>query len=219
MRVLVVEQLVSGPAAETESSGSNSGAIEDLMEGGHEVVRCRTAGDDGFLCDGMPGRPGCPLETDEVDVAVSVRHSPGPAGPGEDGVRCALRRHVPLVLAGEASGAPWAGMVAVEAGEGQSLSAAVRRAGEKPLLRHSALARAALSETLDRAGLPTSGASATAHRSGSRVRVELRADVALDSRLVQAAAVRAVAAIRAVDSTATGVDVALADCRDEAEAT
>ena len=92
MRVLVVE---SDRRAADE-------AITDLQAAGHRVVRCHEADLPAFPCNALCDQGSCPLETKErVDVVLDFRAHPYPKPTSfEDGVSCALRHHVPLVVAG-----------------------------------------------------------------------------------------------------------------------
>ena len=90
MRVLVVE---SEPAA--------AGDVVNVLEAaGHEVVRCHEEGLPAFPCNGIL-RGSCPVDANAVDVAVTARSHVHPTPtPLEDGMTCAIRHEVPLVLVG-----------------------------------------------------------------------------------------------------------------------
>ena len=66
-------------------------------------TRCSDATTDqspAFPCSALTD-DGCPLRRNIVDVALTVRQRPrSQPAPQEDGVTCALRTHVPLVVAG-----------------------------------------------------------------------------------------------------------------------
>ena len=76
-------------------------AIALLAGAGHEVVRCHEPGLPAFPCNALMPDGGCPIERGGVDVAVVVRSHPWPRPSTlEDGAVCAIRRGVPLVVAG-----------------------------------------------------------------------------------------------------------------------
>jgi hypothetical protein len=139
VRVLVVES----------DRGSATSAINDLKAAGHHVVRCHEQDLPAFPCNALCDHGECPLEAPEgVDVVVDYRARPHPRPtPFEDGVSCALRRHVPLVVAGTSALNPfdrWTRATAVdddvvnvveEVGGGQNIDlAAPARAEVRKLL-------------------------------------------------------------------------------------
>lgn len=203
MRVLLID--------EPQVADASHGAEARLRDAGHDVVRCRDPHAHGYLCDGMPGGAGCPLDRSAVDVALSIRDGSDDADGrwGEEGVRCALRRHLPLVAAGAVAGAPWSEMATVVEPDLDGVAGAVEEAAARPLLRHGALAGAELRAVMDRAGMDPGEAHAVAHRRGDHIRVELRPGVALSGSLGQAAAVRVAATLRETDSASAGIDVVL----------
>lgn len=89
MRVLVMG--APGPALEE--------AVLKLERSGHEVVRCSDVGDSAFPCKGLTAE--CPLDEFEVHAALAIRTHAWPRPTVFDrGVTCAVREHVPVVLAG-----------------------------------------------------------------------------------------------------------------------
>ena len=86
--------------------GSNGWAIEAaaaaLESAGHLVLRCTEPLKPEFPCDALRVGRGCPLDTGAgVDVVITMRAQPRTrVAPRERGVTCALRRDVPLVVAG-----------------------------------------------------------------------------------------------------------------------
>jgi hypothetical protein len=92
---------------ETEPGAADS-AIEELGDRGHHVFRGHEPGSPAFPCRALEGRGPCPLADPGIDVAVTVRDHPG-TRPSlfEDGVACALRARVPLVVAGRATLNPY----------------------------------------------------------------------------------------------------------------
>jgi hypothetical protein len=92
MNVVVVES-ERGAARDVETA---------LLEAGHTVCRCHEVDLPAFPCNAILSGH-CPMDGDGdgVDVAVTVRPHvrPTPA-PLEDGIACALRHRVPVVLVG-----------------------------------------------------------------------------------------------------------------------
>lgn len=194
MRVL----LIDAPAAGADD------AAGQLLAAGHDVLHCASDGTD-HLCAGMPGASGCPV-ADGVDVAVSTAM---PAvGNVPDGVRCAVRGFVPLVMASDAvavdGAVPILGDVAPDV-----LVAAVAEVAMAPLPRHSELGSTELRAVLATHGIDDTDADVVVVRSGGDLRVELRPGVDLPDMVAQAAAVRVAAVLRAYDSQSQGVSVAL----------
>src|SRR3954451_11496602 len=92
MRVLVVES----------DRHAADAAIAELREAGHEVGRCHESGLPVFPCNALCEGAGCSLDTrDGVDVLLDYRaHAHPRPTPLEDGVSCAARRCIPVVVAG-----------------------------------------------------------------------------------------------------------------------
>ena len=109
MRVLLTES-APGASAEAESR---------LREAGYDISFCHPdhrADEDG--CVVLRGIGHCPLRTDaDIAVVVDVRSPDAPAEPTarEFGTCCAVRNHVPLVVAGPADTAhfPWSDAAAI----------------------------------------------------------------------------------------------------------
>jgi hypothetical protein len=77
-------------------------AIADLRAAGHEVARCHESGAPAFPCNALCDGGNCPLDSGgSVDVLLDYRAHPHPRPtPFEDGVSCALRHQIPVVVAG-----------------------------------------------------------------------------------------------------------------------
>src|SRR5690606_22798885 len=90
----------------------------------------------------------------EVDVALVVHDSESPrlAG-GEDGARCALRHHVPLVVRGDIRRSEYLEWATVADAADVPLVEALERATYAPLRRHASVARRSLRELLETHGL------------------------------------------------------------------
>jgi hypothetical protein len=197
MRILLVEG----------QAGEGKGAEEVLRASGHDVQRCVDEHADSFPCNGMISGS-CPLEEGEVGAAVLVRTDIADTRSArEDGVRCALRRHVPLVLAGDASTSPYASWAA-EVSEVHDLPAALERAANSVLVRHEDVARRSLAAVLLAHELDPAGAAAEVRRQpDGHLKVRLRLPAEVPPRVAEMAAVRASGAIRDLDPYAAKIDV------------
>lgn len=201
MRVLVIEG----------TPGAARSAVDALQAAGHETTSCHDEGSS-FPCHGLGGGGGCPLDhAASVDVAVLVRDvaSPDPTS-SEDGVRCALRRHIPLAVVGAVQDNPYARFAASTANGVTDVVELAEAALASPLAAHAGVARAALAKVLEGEGVDASRADAIVTRSGATLSVLLLPGVPLDSMLVEVASVRALAAVRSHDRAATIIDVAIA---------
>jgi hypothetical protein len=189
----------------TESDpGAAADAVARLERAGHRVRRCHEPGDRAFPCAGLT--TSCPLEGEGVDVVLDVRARTRTwPTPLEDGITCALRRRVPVVVTGRTGLNPFSPLGATEA-PGDVVEACEEAArSARPV--HSELATAALRETLARAGRATEGLHATVVRHGGRLRAELEVPTDLPDAVRRTAEVRVLGALRAYDTAATGVDV------------
>ncbi len=199
MRVLVTE---SNPdVAEPVSA--------ELVASGHEVVRCHAAGAASFPCAGLTAE-GCPVEAG-VDVAVTVRaHPRSTPAPTEDGVICALRRRVPVVVAGRTLFQPYSGFDVTELPDGGDVVAAVEHVARDRRPQHEAVAQPLLDEVLRSAGIEGAGeVIVTRSRSGLAVRLLFPPEA--DDRVRARASVRVTGAIRAYDTAAPQINVSTAD--------
>jgi hypothetical protein len=195
MKVLVLES----------ENGAAAIATAQLERAGHEVLRCHEPGARAFPCAGF-GSSGCPLEQEGVDVVLTVRSRPSaqPA-PLEDGAVCALRRHVPLVVAGRAGANPFSTFPVTIAG--RDIVAACEEAATGPLVDHEAVAQRALDESLLANGLDDSDARATVRRRAGRITTSLRFPTETPERTRAMASVRVVGALRQFDPYNGGIDV------------
>jgi hypothetical protein len=134
----------------------------------------------------------------------------------EDGVRCALRHHVPLVTVGAADENPWVGLATATVAEHDDVVAAVVEAADAPLREHGAIAAGELRGVLERHGVPSSTASAEVVRRHGGLQVRIFPDHELSAPVAQAAAVRVAAALRAHDDRSGSLDVSVADHRPSA---
>lgn len=180
-------------------------AERQLVAAGHEVVRCRADDGPAFPCAGLePG--GCPIEGG-IDVALTVRAggSDQPS-PREDGVVCALRRHVPLVVAGPSGPNPFEGWATVTVDEAD-LVAACEAAAAADVERLSAVARDEAVRALERRGHEAAGVDVITLRSAHRLKVEVAMPEAVSDREADAVAVAVADRLRAVEPTIAVIDV------------
>ena len=89
MRILVVEDLLGGDSIDV---------ILDLVDAGHQVVRCQPVGTGVEPCVGIAGTGECPLRL-PVDAVVDVRSGPD-FELRELGALCAARTGAPVVSVG-----------------------------------------------------------------------------------------------------------------------
>lgn len=100
MRVLVVES----------DRGAADHVVTELQGAGHQVVRCHEPDRPAFPCNALCDGADCSLDAaGSVDVVLDYRLHPYPRPTAfEDGVSCALRQHVPLVVGGTSTLNPFA---------------------------------------------------------------------------------------------------------------
>jgi hypothetical protein len=189
--------------------GAASVAIDDLVAAGHRVHRCHEEGESAFPCAALTDADACPLEQATIDVAVTVRARPraNPA-PLEDGVSCAIRRHIPVVVAGRTALNPFEPFAA-SLTDLDHLVDAVEHVAAGHLPRHTAAVESSLAMVLAHHGLPADSGRASVVRHQGTLKVRLTLPAELSRSTADMAAVRAVAAIRALDRSAAGIDVAV----------
>jgi hypothetical protein len=196
---------------EMSSTGGQMAAVA-LREAGHVVHTCHEPESRGFLCVAMHGNP-CPLETTPIDVAVDVRPFPLPLPTiDEDGVRCAARRHIPLVVAGAVAANPFGPWTTVESSTADVVEAVEAAAGS-PLPDLSAHATEVLRGSLTRLDADALDARVEVRRRAGRLAVRVIArgagtDPKLDRALARAA-IRVHQAVHELDKWARGADVAI----------
>lgn len=185
----------------TETDRHRSNAVGAQLEhDGHTVVRCRDQNDRAFPCRELVEPGTCPVE-DGVDMVVTVRSHPYPRPTArEDGVVCALRRHIPLVVAGTDALNPFGPWTAGTAGP--DVVAACEAAAAAPLEQHSAIATTELRRQVNDAS-----ASAVVHRRDGRIVVTLALPDAVDATAAHRVGVRVAGAVRAFDPYAAKLDV------------
>lgn len=195
MRILVTETL---PEAALP-------AARQLIEAGHDVVRCREDDAPAFPCAGLqPG--GCPVEGG-IDVALTVRVGP-PAQPTarEDGVVCALRRHVPLVVAGPRGPNPYAAWATVCVEEGDVVSAC-EQAASAEVAGLSGVALTEARRALGRRGHEVDDVQVSTTRSAHDLKIDVTMPGSVSDIEADAVAVAVADAVRAVEPTIAVIDV------------
>lgn len=181
-------------------------AADDLVRHGHDIEVCHPDGE--TACVALTGGR-CPLDAAPVDATVVVRPyaSPGPL-PLEEGVACAARRGIPLVVAGEPAGHPFADWASAEE-EGTSVAAAVETVVAAPLSTLSMLATATLRHALASRGITGTSARVEVRRRHGGAFAEILGARDLSSASRAACGVRVAATIRAHDPWVRNIDVAV----------
>jgi hypothetical protein len=198
MEVLVVE-------SEPRAADSAIGQLEAL---GHQVKRCHEpeAEAQSFPCVGLASGH-CPLEEDAIDVVLTVRgHAHLNPTPLEDGITCALRRRVPVVIAGRTDPNPFEAFGTTVAE--RDISSVVERVASNPLNDYATVALKALDWTLGFRGLSVADADAAVTRVGRGLRVALQLPAGASKLVCSMAAVRVTGALRTFDPHASYIDVA-----------
>lgn len=180
---------------------------ELLESGGCEVVRCRENPTSTFVCSGFVGR--CPI--DEGVAAAVVTGDGSHHEHAEDGASCAVRRRVPLVVAGDLPGHPYGQWAAAEVRDPRRhLLAALREvtAGASP--EHSAVAQAAADALIRRWSSTDMTVRAVVHRSDDgSLRAELHCEGDVPEAIVHSLADSARGKLRVYDADAPSVDVSV----------
>jgi hypothetical protein len=198
LRVLVLES----------ERGAADVAEAALTGAGHEVARCHTPGMPAFPCGALADDPHCPVRDGVVDVALTVRDRPrSQPAPHEDGVSCALERHVPLVVAGSTALHPYEKWAAEVLDGTDDVVAAVERAANAPLARHEARAKAALVDMFRIHRIADPVPAVTVRRAGGRLAVTIERATDYDAATKSMMSVRMIGALRELDHDAAGIDV------------
>ena len=134
MHVLVVES----------DRHAADGAVTDLQAAGHHVLRCHEEDLPAFPCNALCDKGTCPVESDTgVDVVLDYRTRPYPRPTAfEDGVSCALRRYIPLVVAGTSALSPYDKWTTAIATNDEQIVDVCERAVRTPIERLAEPARA-----------------------------------------------------------------------------
>jgi len=199
MRVLVVES----------DRGTADIAVTDLQAAGHHVVRCHETDLPAFPCNALCDAGTCPLDSAEgVDVVLDHRLHPYPRPTVfEDGVSCALRRHIPLVVTGTSALNPFDRWTTAIAGDDDVVQVC-EHAASSSIEKLASPARAEIRRLLEDAPDIAQRADVEVHRSGTVLNVTIHLpDEAndVDGRLAVAAA----GVVRSHESHASQVNVAV----------
>jgi hypothetical protein len=200
LNVLVLE---SDPGAATVARNELEGA-------GHTVRMCHESGCAAFPCNALREDATCPLAGEPIDVALDVRRrARSQPTIREDGVACAIREHVPLVIAGPIVFNPFAEYATEMTEDTFDVVDACERAAAASLPHHTAVAQRALDATLELRSLPTD-AHVTVYRRKGALHVSVGACNEVDHPTKNMIAVRIAAALRAHDRYSRGIDVVFA---------
>jgi len=200
MRVLVLES----------EPGAADGAAAALRAASHMVVRCHDPGDPAFPCRALADGATCPLDQDPVDVVLTVRSGSPEPSPLEDGVACAIRTHVPLVVAGDSEAEPYRRWATATIGTQSDVVTACADAAIAPLALHSQAGTDRLRMFLAHNGVPDAeSASVEVTRRDGRLRVRCQVPERVTPQVAQTATTHVIASIREIDPTALGADVSI----------
>jgi hypothetical protein len=192
--------------------GAARSACDELRAAGHTVLRCHDPHASAFPCHGIADGRTCPLDGQAVDVALDVRSTPHPqALPYEDGVRCAIHAHVPVVVAGATTLKPYEPYAAAVVDHLYDVVESCERAAHAPLRRHGAVAERVLAEVLRTHGVEPSDATVDVTRDRGALGIEVHGADLLDRQTKNIAAARIIGAVRALDRSATKIDVRFVD--------
>lgn len=197
MKILVLE---------TDRRASDD-AVAALTAAGHDVLRCHDRDHPAFPCRALcDDGDDCALDG-WVDVALTVRAHPYPRPtPSEDGVTCAIRHHIPLVVAGTPALNPFAKWT-TDVADSDNVVEVCEAAAAAPLRDHSRLATAEARRLIELEGLSPDAVGAVAHRAAGRILVDVTVPPEADRRLGDVMAVRIAGVVRALDAYAGVIDV------------
>ncbi len=200
LRVLVLESEI----------GAADVAVAELETAGHTVVRCHDADGPAFPCRGVLDPAQCPVEHEALDVALTVRADPltQPA-PTEDGVSCALRHRIPVVVAGNVVLNPFEDYATAVVTTPDGVVDACEQVTEQPLTEHTARANRMLDESLERHGVAGLRRAAVHRRDGGLV-VSLEMPPETSHAVRNLVAMKVFEAVRAYDPDAFGIDIVIA---------
>jgi len=190
--------------------GAADEARAELVEAGHVALQCHERGAPAFPCRGLVDRAACPLHSHNVDVALTVRSRVrSQPAPSEDGVRCALMAHVPLVVAGPSALDPYDGYETRVLDRTYDVVETCEMAARAELVAYARPAEAVLADSLGAHRASSARVSVTRRFGGLRVRVAGLDDATPQER--QTAGVRIVGALRQLDRAARTIDVVIVD--------
>jgi len=187
---------------------SQAEATEVLERDGHDVVRCHEPDAPAFPCSAMGDTGQCPLDQHTVHAAVLMTEVDGSGdSASEDGARCALRRHIPLVAVDQADTSPLRGWASESIAGTDQLGEAVDRAAAGRLSSHEVVACEVFRRVLDANELHDVALDVVATRVERGVRAELWTSVDVPLAVTETASVRVLGALRKVDAHASTVTV------------
>ncbi|MGK2958157.1 MAG: hypothetical protein ACSLFB_07115 [Acidimicrobiales bacterium] len=204
MKVLMVEN----------NSESAHSVAELLKSSGHSVYSCHDASAIGGLgaCVALQYQQ-CPMNLAPMDLFLDVRspdgtHSGIEALLMEEGVLCAARRKIPVVIAGEIDNQPFKRWAAIEH-PGLPSVAALEDVASAPLPDHSAVATAALRSILRAHGITVDKAEAEVRRRDGGILLHIDFSPSTDASAAQAVAIKVGQAVRQIDPWAPSLDITL----------
>ncbi len=204
MKVLMVEN----------SSESAQRIAEQLKSVGHSVYSCHDASEIEGLgaCVALQHQQ-CPMDLAPMDLFLDVRspdgtHSGIEALLMEEGVLCAARRKIPVVIAGEMNNHPFKRWAAIEH-HGLPNVAVLEDVASAPLPDHSAVAAAALRATLRAHGITVDKAEAEVRRRDGGLLLHVDFSPSTDASSAQAVAIKVGQAVRQIDPWAPSLDITL----------
>jgi hypothetical protein len=195
-----------------DEPGAADDAVQELERAGHTVLRCCEPTAAAFPCAALRDPSSCPLRNGGVDVALAVRRG-GHTQPTrrEEGAVCAVRQHVPLVVAGSDVSDPFQLWESEALGRTDNVVNACERVARAPLREHTRRATKAIDDVLLRRNHRGLVLLVAVHRRDGRLDVTVRASEVLPGDVRGMIAVRIVAALRSYDRDATGIDVAITE--------
>jgi|GEM_PF-4557755 len=192
----------------------STGPVDDpvvaaLEAGGAQISRCHHP-DDGTMCTMVAGHP-CPMD-DHAEVAVVPLVAAG-AGPTlADGVGCAVRSSIPVVVVGRGSPGPFGAVAAAAADGPDDVVDVCRTAIAGATMAHTRVAQDALEARVDSLGIDADAArelSASVRRNETGLRLEIRTNGLLAHQVGERLGLQVLAAVRAFDPRAKGVSLAV----------
>ncbi len=213
MNVLMVE----------DQSPLGAKVASSLRDLGHRVFPCEQSSNvnQDFACRALFGEP-CPLDIYPVDAAVGTKSSNAEiitrgntshSHPGldQEGLACAIRRHIPLVMVcdtGDPYGGPfdqWIEAASVHDEVADVVDSIVSSASDS----YGAVATKALVSALLIRGLDTTKAKAKIVRKDGRLNVSLEVSGSLDQLTVDGLSVSVHRALREFDPWTGCVDISV----------
>jgi hypothetical protein len=190
--------------------GAADDAVHDLEHAGHVVLRCHDPGAPAFPCRGIVDLSACPLRSDGVDIALTVRvHHRAQPTAHEDGVGCALVHRVPLVVSGPSVPDPYEGYEIRALDRTADLVRACEEVAATELTEHSRVATDALRASREPNDTLASARAVVTRRRGWLL-VTITGLESLSPRQKDAAIVRVMAKVREFDPFSKGLDIVVA---------